>query len=54
MTMKERIDAARFVRKLETVSVDLAAWAQQKVADGWTVEDIKLHLRNVAKFIGKE
>jgi hypothetical protein len=53
MTFKERVDAARFVRELETVSVDLAAWAQQKVDDGWTVDDIKLHLRNVAKFINR-
>lgn len=53
MTMKERIDAARFVRELETVSVELASWAQQKVDDEWTVEDIKLHLQNVAKFINR-
>lgn len=51
-TFKERSDARVFIRNLEKVSNDIAAWAQQKVEDGWTVEDIKLHLKNVAKMLG--
>ena len=42
MTTKER----KFVRELETVSGDLAIWAQSKMQDGWSIDDVKMHIRH--------
>lgn len=49
---KTRSDKRRFVSKLGTVSQSLAAWAQERLCnDDWSVEDCKIHLRNVVKVI---
>lgn len=49
--MAKRISAAQilFVRDLETVSIEIAVWAQKVISeDGWTIPDVKLALRNAA------
>jgi hypothetical protein len=54
VTFKERSDQRMFVRKLETVSSDLAAWAQQKFEWDWSLEDVKLALNNAANICGRK
>ena len=54
MTMKQRIDTRAFIRELETVSVELAIWAESKYQDGWSKEDIKIQIKNAMKICGKD
>ncbi len=53
-TFKERSDRRVFIRKLETVSADIAMWAQSKFDQDWSVEDVKIALRNAAEIVGRE
>lgn len=43
----------KFVRDLEEVSVTLAVWAQAQFSNGWSVEDVKIALRNAAAKCGR-
>ena len=39
---------SKFVADLEAVSVTLAAWAQEQIGNGWSVEDCKIAIRSAA------
>ena len=50
MTTAER----KFIAEVACVSVSLAAWAQECIGNGWSVDDVKVHLRAAAKLAGRE
>lgn len=44
-----------FIRELETVSTEIAAWAQTKISEhGWSLGDVKLALRAAAEKCGRD
>jgi len=53
-TFKERHEEQRaFVRELETVSTSLAIWAQERFKLGWSLSDVKTHIRNAMSICEK-
>lgn len=50
----ERSKQRMFVRKLETASTLLAAWAQDRFNDGFSIEDVKFAICTTAKLIEKD
>lgn len=47
-------DQRNFREELSKVSVSLSVWAMEKFQDGWSISDVKLHLRNAAKKCGRD
>ena len=47
-------DQRNFREELSKVSVSLSVWAMEKFQDGWSIADVKLHLRNAAKECGRD
>ena len=51
----ERFKKRMFVRDLETVSAALAFWAQQRFEyDDWSIDDVKLHIKNAMKIVERD
>lgn len=52
---KARVASERaFVRELETVSSALAVWAQEQIAKGWTIADVKLVIKNAMTICNRD
>lgn len=50
----ERSKQRMFVRELETVSGSLAIWAQERFLNDWSIEDVKLQIKEAMKVCGRE